>query len=245
VAITIDLSGQTALIAGGSSGIGLGIAHKLKDAGAEVIITGTKASVYDYDDGDDRSGLRYLQLNAVNDDEVTALADKIPALDIFVSSIGSVAYSRKEYEIDTFRHIMDINLNGVMHLCTAFHNKLAQSENGSVVLVGSTSSFVATPGQPAYSASKGALRTLTKSLAQAWARDGIRVNGLAPGFVSTKLTKISRDNEKIYEGSLKQIPLRRWGEPAEMGNTTLFLVSPMSSYVTGQMLLADGGVTLM
>ncbi len=245
MAYEIDLSGQTALIAGGSSGIGLGIAHKLKDAGAEVIITGTKSTVSEYDDGDDRSGLRYIQLNAVNDDEVVSLADKIPALDIFVSSIGSVAYSRKEYEIDTFRRIMDINLNGVMHLCNAFHHKLAQSENGSVVLVGSTSSFVATPGQPAYSASKGALRTLTKTLAQAWARDGIRVNGLAPGYVSTKLTKISRANEKIYEASLKHIPLRRWGEPEEMGNTTLFLVSPMSSYVTGQMLLADGGITLM
>lgn len=245
MAFEINLTGQTALIAGGSSGIGLAIAHKLKQAGADVIITGTRANASNYDDGDDRSGLTYMQLNAVNDDEVIAIADKIPSLDIFVSSVGSVAYGRKEYEMETFRRIVDINLNGVMHLCTALHDKLAQSENGSVVLVGSVASYRATPGQPAYSASKGALRTLTMSLAHAWARDGIRVNGLAPGLVDTKLTKISRDNEKIYEGTLKTIPLRRWGETEEMGNTTLFLASSMSSYITGQMLIADGGLTLM
>lgn len=240
----IDLSGQTALVAGGSSGIGLGIAHKLNQAGADVIITGTRASAADYNDGDYRSGLTYMQLNAVNDYEVISIADKIPSLDIFVSSVGSVAYGRKEYEMETFRRIVDINLNGVMHLCTALHDKLAKSENGVIMLVGSVASFMAVPGQPAYSASKGALRTLVKSLAHAWARDGIRVNGLAPGFVSTKLTKISRDNEKIYEGTLKTIPLRRWGEIEEMGDTALFLVSPMSSYVTGQMVIADGGATL-
>jgi len=244
MAFEIDLSGQTALIAGGSSGIGLGIARKLKQAGAEVIITGTKASTADYNDSEDRSGLTYMQLNAVNDDEVIALTDKIPSLDIFVSSVGSVAYSRKEYEMETFRRIMDINVNGVMHLCTALKDKLAKSENGAIMLVGSVASFMAVPGQPAYSASKGALRTLVKSLAHAWARDGIRVNGLAPGYVATKLTKISRDNEKIYEGTLKTIPLLRWGETEEMGEISLFLVSSMSSYMTGQMLIADGGSTL-
>ena len=245
MAYEINLEGQKALIAGGSSGIGLGIARKLKAAGAQVMITGTKSKAADYEDGEDRTNLNYFQLNATNDEEVKSLADKISTLDIFVSSIGSVAYSRKEYEVETFRRIMDINLNGVMHLCTALKDKLAKSDNGSVVLLGSTSSFLATPGQPAYSASKGALRTLTKSLAHAWARHGIRVNGLAPGYVLTKLTQISRDNDHIYEQSIKRIPLRRWGLPEEMGNTTLFLVSPMSSYITGQMLLADGGITLM
>jgi 3-oxoacyl-[acyl-carrier protein] reductase len=244
MAFEIDLSGQTALIAGGSSGIGLGIAHKLKQAGADVIITGTKAAAADYDDGNDRGGLTYMQLNAVNDEEVIALADKISSLDIFISSVGSVAYSRKEYEMETFRRIMEINLNSVMHLCSALKDKLAKSENGAIMLVGSVASFMAVPGQPAYSASKGALRTLVKSLAHAWARDGIRVNGLAPGYVATKLTKISRDNEKIYEGTLKTIPLRRWGETEEMGEISLFLVSSMSSYMTGQMLIADGGSTL-
>ena len=132
-----------------------------------------------------------------------------------------------------------------MNLCTASHDKLKQSEQSSVVVIGSTSSFIATPGQPAYSSSKGALVTLTKSLASAWARDGIRVNGIAPGFVATKLTERSRSDEGIYEASLQRIQLKRWGEAAEIGNATLFMASPLASYVTGQMLLVDGGITLM
>lgn len=245
MAYTLDLSKRVALIAGGSSGIGLGIAQTLRDAGAEVHITGTKQSVSDYQDDEDRSGLAYHALNVTDDDAVRALSEKFNDLDILVSSVGAVAYSKAEYEIDVFREIIDVNLNGVMHLCTSFKENLAKSDAGNILLLGSTSSFVATPGQPAYSASKGALRTLTKSLAHAWARDGIRVNALAPGFVETKLTKRSRDNEKAYAASLQRIPLKRWGTPTEMGHTALFLVSPMSTYVTGQMLLADGGITLM
>ncbi|MCZ4296438.1 SDR family oxidoreductase [Henriciella marina] len=245
MAYILDLSGRTALVAGGSSGIGLGIARALKSAGADVHITGTRQSLSDYGEGEIRAGLTYHSLDVTHDAAVSALADKFEVLDILVSSVGSVAYSKAEYEIDIFRDIMNVNLNGVMHLCTCFKDTLARAEDGSVLLLGSTSSFVATPGQPAYSASKGALRTLTKSLAHAWARNGIRVNGLAPGFVETKLTKRSRDNDDVYQQSLKRIPLRRWGVPEEMGQVALFLVSPMSSYVTGQMLLADGGITLM
>lgn len=245
MSVLIDLTGKTALVAGGASGIGLGIAHKLKSAGADVHITGTKANVEAYDDSEDRSGLHYHALNVSDDTAVRALSNIFPALDILVSSVGTVAYSKAEFEIDVFRQIMDVNLNGVMHLCTSLKNALAAGDGGSIVLLGSTSSFIATPGQPAYSASKGALRMLTKSLAHAWASDHIRVNGLAPGFVETKLTRKSRDNLASYEASLKRIPLRRWGTPEEMGNTALFLASPMSSYVTGQMLLIDGGITLM
>ncbi len=113
------------------------------------------------------------------------------------------------------------------------------------MLVGSTSSFIATPGQPAYSASKGALVTLTKSLAHAWARDGIRVNGIAPGFVRTKLTERSHEDPSVYDGTIARIPLRRWGSAEEMGDAAVFFGSTMSSYVTGQMLLVDGGITLM
>lgn len=142
---------------------------------------------------------------------------------------------------------VNIDLNGVMHLCTCFRDLLQGSDEreGSIVLVGSTSSFIATPGQPAYGASKGALLTLTKSLAQAWARKGIRVNGIAPGFVKTRLTQRSYEDENVYADTVSRIPLGRWGEPEEMGNAAVFLASPMASYITGQMLLVDGGITLM
>jgi 3-oxoacyl-[acyl-carrier protein] reductase len=244
--VEINLQGKTALVAGGSSGIGLGIAHKLREAGATVHITGTRASAADYDEAA-LAGLSFHSLDVADSAAIEAFAATFESLDILVSSVGIVAYSGAEYEIETFRKVIDVNLNGVMHLCTCFRDLLQGNDEreGTIVLVGSTSSFIATPGQPAYSASKGALLTLTKSLAQAWARKGIRVNGIAPGFVKTKLTQRSWEDEKVYKESSARIPLKRWGEPEEMGNTVLFLASPMASYVTGQMLLVDGGITLM
>ena len=122
--------------------------------------------------------------------------------------------------------------------------KNLSKNNGSIVIIGSGASFHAVKGNPAYSASKGGLLTLIKTLAEAWARDGIRVNGIAPGYVATKLTEVTFRNEKRYENSLKSIPLRRWGSPQDMGEVCCFLSSEGASYVTGQMLTVDGGMSL-
>ncbi len=240
----IDFDGRTVLVAGGSSGIGLGTARRFEQAGATVHITGTRPSAGDYPEGD-LNGLEFHQLDVADPTAATALAASFGDLDVLVPSVGTVAYGGAEYDIDTFRKVIDVNLNGVMALCTAFQPQLAASDGASIVIIGSTSSFIATPGQPAYSASKGALVTLTKSLAAAWAKHGIRVNGVAPGFVNTKLTSRSHDDPDVYEATLRRIPMRRWGEPEEMGDAVLFLASSMAGYITGQMLLVDGGITLM
>jgi 3-oxoacyl-[acyl-carrier protein] reductase len=145
--------------------------------------------------------------------------------------------------MDGWRHVIDVNLNGVMRCCLRFHDLLAASQ-GSIIQVASMASFHATRGNPAYSASKGGLRTLTMTLAEAWARDGIRVNAIAPGFVESKLTRVSRDNPAIYEASVKNTPLGRWGEPEEMGGVCLFLASTLASYVTGVTIPVDGGAGL-
>ena len=242
---TNDLTGKTALISGGSSGIGLGIARCLLKAGATVHVTGTRNNVRDYAHADELQGIEYHSVDVRNDEAVSGLVNSLDRLDVLVCCAGSVAYGGKEFDMSTFREIIDVNLNGVMNFCTASHQRLKDGNQASLVVIGSTSSFIATPGQPAYSSSKGALVTLTKSLAQAWARDGIRVNGVAPGFVATKLTARSRDDKAVYESTVKRIPLRRWGEAEEIGNAVLFFASPMASYVTGQMLLVDGGITLM
>jgi 3-oxoacyl-[acyl-carrier protein] reductase len=113
------------------------------------------------------------------------------------------------------------------------------------VVLGSTSTYIATPGQPGYGASKGALLTLVKSFAHAWAHESVRVNGIAPGFVETKLTHRTSSDPKRFEASLDRISLRRWGRAEEMGDAGLFLASPTTSYITGQMLRVDGGITLM
>lgn len=245
MSVEINLDGKTVLVSGGSSGIGLGIAQRFVAAGATVHVSGTRASVDDYEHADELRALSYHKVDVRDDDAVRQLVASLSALDCLVCCAGSVAYGGKEFDMPTFREIIDINLNGVMSFCTASHERLKESEAGSVVIIGSTSSFIATPGQPAYSSSKGALVTMTKSLAEAWARDGIRVNGVAPGFVATKLTARSRQDTAVYEGTLKRIPMRRWGEASEIGDAVLFFASPMASYITGQMLLADGGITLM
>lgn len=245
MSVVIDLSGKTALVSGGSSGIGLGIAQRLLAAGATVHVTGTRADVSDYEHADELKGIEYHGVDVRDDDAVQALVSSLNALDLLVCCAGSVAYGGKEFDMATFRDIIDVNLNGVMSFCRASHALLQASDAASVVIIGSTSSYIATPGQPAYGSSKGALVTMTKSLGEAWARHGIRVNGVAPGFVATKLTARSREDEAVYEGTLKRIPMRRWGEASEIGDAVLFFASPMASYITGQMLLVDGGITLM
>jgi 3-oxoacyl-[acyl-carrier protein] reductase len=136
-----------------------------------------------------------------------------------------------------------VNLRSVMHTCVRLRNELT-STRGSIVSLGSVACFSAVPHRPSYSAAKGGLLTLTKSLASAWAATGVRVNGIAPGYVSTRMTLSRRQDAQRYQQTLSRIPMGRWGEPAEIASIALFLASPMASYVTGQMISADGGIGL-
>lgn len=241
----IDFSGKTVLVVGGSSGIGNGIARVFRDHGATVFVSGTRPSsdAYTAEEGSDLSGLHYFQLDVADDANVAALVPPFQTLDTLVLSQGTVMYRRAEFQMPNFRRVLDVNLMSVMSCCTKFHDMLAVSK-GTIILLGSGASFQAVFGNPAYSASKGALVTLTKTLGEAWATDGIRVNGIAPGLVATKITKVTWDHPRRYEDSLQEIPLHRWGTPEEMGGVALFLASPLSSYITGQMLVVDGGMSL-
>lgn len=241
----IDFSNKTVLVVGGSSGIGNGIARVFRDHGATVFVCGTRSSAEDYrgEEGSDLSGLHYFQLDVSNDKAVEEFEPPFYSLDVLVLSQGTVIYKQGEYTMDGFRKVMDVNIMSVMACCLKFHDMLAAAK-GSIIMIGSGASFHAVMGNPAYSASKGGMLTLTKTLGEAWARDGIRVNGIAPGLVDTKLTKVTRDHPRRYEDSLAEIPLRRWGTPEEMGGIALFLASPLASYVTGQMIVADGGMSL-
>lgn len=241
----IDFSGKTVLVVGGSSGIGNGIARMFRDHGATVFVSGTRTSAEEYseEEGSDLSGISYFQLDVSNDANVEQLVPPFEKLDVLVLSQGLVMYKRAEFQMPNFRRVLDVNLMSVMSCCMKFHDMLAAAK-GSVVILGSGASFYAVFGNPAYSASKGALVTLTKTLAEAWATDGIRVNGIAPGLVATKITKVTWDHPRRYADSLEEIPLKRWGTPEDMGGIALFLASSLSSYITGQMLIADGGMSL-
>lgn len=243
--IAIDMSGRAVLVTGGTSGIGNGIAQVFREAGAHVHVTGTRPpAAYADEPGSDLTGLIPHQLDDADDAAVAAFArDWQGPLDVLVNSIGTVAYRKQEFEMATFRRIMDVNLTGVFHLCAAFKDRLA-ARGGAIVNVASLASFFSTRNNPAYSASKGGLAILTKTLADNWGREGVRVNGIAPGFVESKLTRVSRDNAAIYEGSLRKTPLGRWGTPRDMGLAALFLASPLAGFITGQTIPVDGGLSL-
>jgi 3-oxoacyl-[acyl-carrier protein] reductase len=241
----IDFSNKTVLAVGGSSGIGNGIARVFHAHGATVFVCGTRPSAKDYqgEEASDLSGLTYFYWNVSDDQKVESFQPPFDKLDVLVLSQGTVMYKRAEFQMENFRRVLDVNLMSVMSCCVKFHDMLAATK-GSIIIIGSGASFHAVFGNPAYSASKGGLLTLTKTLGEAWATDGIRVNGIAPGLIDTKLTKVTRDHPRRYEDSLAQIPLRRWGTPEDMGGVALFLASPLAAYVTGQMIVADGGMSL-
>ncbi len=241
----LDFAGKTVLVIGGSSGIGNGIAHGFRARGATVLVTGTRPDAGDYLEAEDSdfSGLEYRQLDVTDREAADALAAEIGAVDVLVQSQGVVRYKRQEFEREGWDAVVDVNLNSVMDCARAFHSGLAEHD-GSMIVVSSVAAFKSTIGTPAYAASKAGAASLVKTLGEAWARDGIRVNGIAPGLVPTKLTSVTTEHPERREGALKSIPLRRMGTPEDMAGASLFLASPLASYVTGQTLVVDGGLTL-
>jgi 3-oxoacyl-[acyl-carrier protein] reductase len=241
----LDFHGKTVLVVGGSSGIGNGIARAFLEHGAEVHVTGTRATTADYSpaEGSDLAGLRYARLDLSDPAAIDGFAPGFSRLDVLVLSQGTVLYRRGEFEMEGFRKVMEVNLNSLMACATRFHGMLKAS-GGTLITVSSTAAYHATMGNPAYNASKTGAVGLTRTLAQAWARDGIRVNGIAPGLVDTKLTKVTTENPKRLEASLARIPAGRLGTPQDMAGAALFLASPLAAYVYGQTIPVDGGLIL-
>lgn len=241
----LDFTAKRVLVIGGSSGIGNGIAHGFRARGAAVTVTGTRPDCGDYLEAEDSdfTGLEYRQIDLTDRDAAGRLAANLGALDVLVLSQGTVRYRRQEFTREGWDAVVDINLNSVMDAARAFHAALAASK-GAIIIVSSVAAFKSTIGTPAYAASKAGAASLTKTLGEAWARDGIRVNGIAPGLVPTKLTSVTTDNPERLEASLRSIPLRRMGTPEDMAGAALFLASPLSAYITGQTLVVDGGLTL-
>lgn len=232
------------LVVGGSSGIGRGIANCFLNLNADVCITGTKENIEDYGLEDVVSQKsEYVKLDLLDPEALGNLVIPFDSLDVLVCSQGTVQYKRKEFEMEIFREVLDLNLTSMMACCQKF-KPLMTNIDTNIILLGSGASYKAVRGNPAYSASKGGILTLVKTLAEAWAREGIRVNGIAPGYVASKLTEVTFKDKNRYESSLKNIPLARWGEAEDIGHTACFLASSKASYITGQMITVDGGLGL-
>jgi 3-oxoacyl-[acyl-carrier protein] reductase len=238
----LNFDQRRVLVVGGSSGIGNGIARSFKARGAIVHVWGTRARAENYKDekGSDLQGLHYGQCDVGNSHEVAAMKPGFDTLDVLVLCQGIVRYGREEFEPEGFRNVVDVNLNSLMDCAHKFHGMLKQSQ-GALIIISSLAGFAARIGNPAYAASKAGAISLTKSLGEAWARDGIRVNGVAPGLVPSKLTGITFDEPERAAKVLRGIPAGRFGTPDDIAGPVLFLASPLASYVVGQTILADGG----
>jgi 3-oxoacyl-[acyl-carrier protein] reductase len=241
----LDFSGKQVLVVGGSSGIGNGIAQAFRARGARVHVCGTRAQAADYstNEGSHLEGLDYAQLDVSDPGAIDNFKPAFDRLDVLVLAQGAVIYRRGEFEMAGFRKVLEVNLMSLMACAMRFHSMLCLSA-GSLIIVSSAAAYHSTKGNPAYNASKTGAVGLTRTLGQAWAEDSIRVNGIAPGLVDTKMTKVTTSNPKRLEGAIERIPLKRLGTPADMAGAALFLASPLSSYIVGQTLIVDGGLIL-
>jgi NAD(P)-dependent dehydrogenase (short-subunit alcohol dehydrogenase family) len=242
VNFSFDFSGRTALVTGGVSGIGAAASLAFKRCGAHVIACGLTKEELDAARADAAfGGIDIVKLDVADVAAVRALIGGLKRLDVVVNSAGMIRRDA-EHEPETFDRVMDVNVSGGMRVSSAARPLLKVSK-GSIVFIASVMSFFGGPKQPAYSASKGAVRNLTQSLAVAYAADGIRVNAVAPGWVMTNLSRGAREDPARNAMIMARTPIGRWAETAEIADPILFLCSDAARYMTGTVMLVDGGYT--
>ncbi|WP_313485219.1 SDR family NAD(P)-dependent oxidoreductase [Stutzerimonas kunmingensis] len=237
----VNLNGKKAVVVGGSSGIGRATVVALLEAGCKVHATGVSDAEIRACRDDTALAQAIFELLDVRDSAaVSAYFAELDSLDILINSAG-IGRGAAEFEEEGFLQTVEINLNGTMRCCYAARDLLARSQ-GCIVNLGSVMSFFGSPTAPAYAVSKGGVAQLTRSLAIAWGKDGVRVNAVAPGWTDTPMTRGIQENAAERNARvLARTPLGRWAKPEEIAACILFLVSPAASFVTGTVLAADGG----
>ena len=227
-------------ISGATSGIGEAIAQAFLIDGAQVIATGaTEQEVKKASSVANNKGIDFRVLDVRDDAAVQSMVKGVGALDVVVNCAGVIQRSL-ELEAEAFARTIDINLNGTMRVCAAAHEGL-KARRGCIVNTASMLSFFGGGLVPGYSASKGGVAQLTKSLAIAYADDGIRVNAVAPGWIATPLTQALQDDPQRAAPILARTPMKRWGTPADIAGPVMFLASAQAQFVTGVILPVDGG----
>ena len=245
------LNNKIALITGGAKGIGLSIAHALGEAGAKLVVIDRENS---------KGGIEELSKanfditffegdlldRSVPQKTIDFTLEKHGRVDILVNNAGVAQHGdTDEFNDDMLDKIMDVNVDVVFRMCRSVIPPMKKQGEGVILNIGSMSGIASNIPQPqvAYNASKAAVHMMTKSLASDYANQNIRVNAIAPGYVKTDITNLPKKYEHWYSTWSKQTPMTRMAEPHEIASAALFLCSPASSYVTGEVLVVDGGYT--
>lgn len=234
-----DFTGAEVLVVGASrAGIGAAIARAFQDAGATVAITGAEPEPAPEDQG----RFAYTQLDVTDGQAVRDLATRTPRLNILVNC-AAITSRGEEMAPDFFQHVVNVNLHGTFRTAEAFHSHLKAAQ-GTLINIASMYATFGSPRNPAYGASKAAVQQLTKSLAIAWAPDGIRVNAVAPGFIVTQQSARSRTDPAHVAAVNLRTPMGRWGQPDDIAGPVLFLASDHAAFMTGTCLAIDGGYSV-
>jgi len=232
-------SGFHAVVIGGAGDIGAAISNQFCDLGATVTATGANDADLARSLHKPRTGLALATLDVTDDAAVKSFAQSHKRVDALINCAGILARD-KEFEIETFMKVLNVNLTGTFRTCMAFRALLADSR-GSVVNIASMNATLALPRIPAYCASKGGVVMLTKALALAWAEQGIRVNAVAPGYIETAINAAGRTDRAHYQRIADRTAFKRWGQPEDIAGAVTFLCMPASQYATGTVVAVDGG----
>ena len=244
-----DLSGRVAIVTGGNGGIGLGMARGLAAAGAAIVVAArnrakSEAAVAELAGTGVRSA--FIPLDVADPASCRAMVsetvDFFGRLDILVNNAGmSIRKPPESYTVEEWQRVLDTNLTGALVCCQAAYPHM-QRQGGKIINIGSMMSIFGAAYAAAYSASKGAVVQLTKSLATAWAKDNVQVNAVLPGWIDTELTRDARQQVPgLNERILRRTPAGRWGTPKDLAGVAVFLAGPASDFVTGAALAVDGG----
>lgn len=235
---SFDFTGANVVVTGGTTGIGNAIAQSFLTAGAQVLVTGTKGCSSDY--GQQILGMAYRQLDLASPSSVAAFIQSVGEVDLLINNAGNTL-PRAD-----FAQVVQVNLNAVYEISLGLHDRLARCGTGAcVVNLASMTSFFGSPYLPGYGAAKAGIVQLTKTQAAAWAKDGIRVNAVAPGSVPTAMTAPFANDAEIHAMVSAKTPLARWGTTDEIAAGVMFLCSDAARFVTGHTLVIDGGYSIV
>ena len=245
----LDLSGRVAVVIGGTSGIGRAIAHGLAEAGADVVCTSRRQAQVDTAASEiEAKGRKTLRVASDVSDKASIenlLNECVAAfgkVDILVNSAGRTKRQPTlDLDEETWNAILETNLTGTLRSCQVFGRHMIANGYGRIINIASLSTYVSLFEVAAYSASKAAVASLTKSLAIEWAKNGVNVNAIAPGVFRTALNEKLLDESERGREFLTRTPMGRFGSVDELAGAAVFLASEAASYVTGEVMVVDGG----